>query len=173
MKRNLILLYLLFQSVQCVYSNTILPNSKKFYPENAKRIQNHVYYEQKFNALYFNALQLSKEQAVEFEKITLKYDKIYKKDTNNLIKETDKYKTMKDNNIALSEQKQIIKDIYKILKKNSKSEQKELKSILNKQQLQKYKLLKHLEVQDIKKEVHNKNYYKSNPQMSTFGDLKK
>jgi len=45
------------------------------------------------------------------------------------------------------------------------------KSILNKRQKSQYRIIKHLEKHE--KRQRQKDYYKSNPRMSIFGDLKK
>lgn len=99
----------------------------------------------KFYPLYYNTLQLTPEQISEFEYIIEKYNKDYKDNLNN----------------------------SKYLKTLSKQEEKELKKILDKRQKTQFKILKHLEKQDIRRSLQEKNYYRYNPRMSTFGNLEK
>lgn len=99
----------------------------------------------KFYPLYFNTLQLTPEQISEFEYIIDEYNNNYKENLN-------------DKNI---------------LKELSKQEDKELKQILDKRQKAQFRIIKHLERQDIKRSLKEKDYYKSNPRMSIFGDLDK
>ena len=98
----------------------------------------------KFYPLYFNTLQLTPEQVSEFEYIIEQYNNNYKKNLNEKNR----------------------------LKKLSKQEEKELKQILDKRQKAQFRIIKHLERQDIKRNIKEKDYYKSNPRMSVFGDLK-
>ena len=53
------------------------------------------------------------------------------------------------------------------------NEEKEIKKILDKRQKAQFRILKHLEKQDIKRSFKEKNYYKLNPRMSVFGDMPK
>ena len=99
----------------------------------------------KFYPLYFNTLQLTPEQRSELEYIIDKYNNDYK---NNL-------------------------DNINYLKTLSLNEEKEIKKILDKRQKAQFRILKHLEKQDIKRSFKEKNYYKLNPRMSVFGDLPK
>ncbi len=99
----------------------------------------------KFYPLYFNTLQLTPEQVSEFEYIIEQYNNNYKENLNEKNR----------------------------LKKLSKQEEKELKQILDKRQKAQFRIIKHLERQDIKRNIKEKDYYKSNPRMSVFGDLKK
>lgn len=98
----------------------------------------------KFYPLYFNALQLTPEQVSEFEYITEVFNEKYKNSTN-------------------------IKQIIKI----SKSEDKEVKKILDKRQKTRYRIIRHLERKSLKNNIKTKDYYKSNPRMSIFGDISK
>lgn len=102
----------------------------------------------KFYPLYYNSLSLSPEQISEFEYIIETYNKKYE---------------------------QIIfgKNNTKELKKISKQENKDLKQILDRRQKSLFGIIKHLERQDIKRSLKPKDYYKSNPRMSVFGDLPK
>lgn len=173
-KNILFAIFYFIIAAECAHC-AILPVGWEYSPKDAEIIRNFITNKQYFNALYSNILGLDKKQREEFEKITTGYNKIYKEYTDKLIKETKKYRIMKENNLPLQDresQKKEIKRIYLILKKNSRQEMKSLKHILNKTQLNKYRLIKHLETHDIKKESHAKNYYKSNPSMSKFGDPK-
>ena len=104
----------------------------------------------KFYPLYFNELQLSSEQISEYEYIIETYN--------------NKYKLLIN-----SENKNLNKEFNKL----HKEENKELKKNLDGRQKNIYNLIKHLERQDIKRSLKPKNYYKSNPRMSIFGDLPK
>ena len=99
----------------------------------------------KFYPLYFNTLQLTPEQISEFEYITEIYNNEYKK--------------------YLNDNKQ--------LKELAKHENREIKQILDRRQRAQFNIIKHLERQDIKRSLKEKDYYKSNPRMSVFGDLNK
>ncbi len=167
-----LILYIIFVC-QSVCANQILPHYYEYSPKMALKTREFVMYKQKYYALYFNALSLDYKQSIEFEKNLKNYDKMYNDITDKLIKETKKYELMKENHLPIleiSEQKKIINSLYKDLKKISKTETKSLKTILNKEQLQRYKLLNHLESHDIKKSLHEKDYYKSNPKMTKFGN---
>jgi len=99
----------------------------------------------KFYPLYYNALQLNPDQISQFEYIIEKYNLKYQ------------------NN---SYDKKILKDL-------SKQEEKEIKQILDKRQKAQFRIIRHLEKQDIKRSLKEKDYYKSNPRMSVFGNLQK
>lgn len=99
----------------------------------------------KFYSIYYNILQLSPEQISKFEYIFEIYSQKYKFEINN----------------------------SKLIKKLAKKEYKELMLILDKRQKQQFRILKHLERQDIKRNFKETDYYKSNPRMSIFGDIHK
>lgn len=127
--KKLIIIIVIFLSGLCVNAKNdnlqdILDKRIKFYP------------------LYFNALQLTPEQASEFEYITEVFNEKYKNSIN-------------------------IKQIIKI----SKSEDKEVKKILDKRQKTRYRIIRHLERKSLKNSIKTKDYYKSNPRMSIFGDI--
>ena len=99
----------------------------------------------KFYPLYFNTLQLTPEQISEFEYITEIYNNEYKK--------------------YLNDKNQ--------LRELAKQENREIKQILDRRQRAQFNIIKHLERQDIKRSLKEKDYYKFNPRMSVFGDLDK
>lgn len=133
----------------------------------SQEITNEKYYEYmqaliNDRAVVFNSLNLSEKQKTLYEQITKKYSQIYTSKLKELTKENTK--PFPNRNIT----KKTEKDIAKI----SQKENQELESILNRIQCTKYKQIKHLRRHDIKKELHPKNYYKSNPQMEHFGNPK-
>lgn len=99
----------------------------------------------KFYPIYFNALQLNNEQISQFEYITDKYNNYYIENLNDT----------------------------KALKRLSNNENKEIQKILDKRQKAQFRIIKHLERQDHKRSLKEKDYYKSNPRMSVFGDIQK
>lgn len=116
-----------------------------FCHETHDKIQSAYYKRIMFYPLYYNALQLTPEQISAFEYIIEKYNNDYKNNLNN-------------------------KNYLKIL---TSQEEKELKKILDRRQKAQFRILKHLEKQDIRRSLKEKNYYKNNPRMSVFGDLEK
>lgn len=133
----------------CLLATTcilILLTSQISYAHDVKSPYDSAYQKRiKFYPLYFNTLQLTTEQISEFEYIIEEYNNNYKENLSN----------------------------KNILKELSKQEDKELKQILDKRQKAQFRIIKHLERQDIKRNLKEKDYYKSNPRMSVFGDIDK
>lgn len=102
----------------------------------------------KFYPLYYNALQLSKDQISQFEYITETYN--------------NKYSEIIKNNGTTEN-----------IRRLSKQEDREIEKFLDKHQKKRYKVIRHLERFDIKKSFKEKDYYKLNPRMGIFGDLPK
>ena len=136
-------------AILCLLSTTcilILFTPQVTYAHDVNSPYNSAYQKRiKFYPLYFNTLELTPEQISEFEYITEIYNNEYKK--------------------YLNDQKQ--------LKELAKEENREIKQILDRRQRAQFNIIKHLERQDIKRSLKEKDYYKSNPRMSVFGDLNK
>ncbi len=120
------------------------------YAHNTDYIKNTLNMRIKFYPLYYNSLQLTGEQVSEFEYIFEIYNEKY-------------------NQAILNNKKIDTKAINKI----SQQENKDIKKILDRRQKHIFSLIRHLERQDIKRALKEKDYYKSNPRMSVFGDLDK
>ena len=144
-----------------IYSNEFMQN-----------FQNSYIHKERFNAIYYNALQMTPEQIDKYEDITECDKNSYKNKLSEITHEVQKYQIMKDCNFPYSEmknQRQLIKKLYKEMRKASNQENKQLKKILTREQKKTYNTIKHLERHDLKKSP--KDYHKLNPKMPVFGNL--
>ena len=70
----------------------------------------------------------------------------------------------------INAQKKVISSIKKSIERTLSKENKAFRKCLNGQQKAKYSMIKKLERQDYKKDLKQKDYYKSNPQMRPCGN---
>ena len=125
-----------------------------------------------FNAIYYNALQMSQEQINQYEEL-LKHGEITSQKIIGMLDEKIKnYQELIKNCTSEDEiisEKYYIKQLYENLFSLEKIKEEKLKNVLNKEQRKTLKKIKHLERHDIKKRI--KNYHKLNPKMSVFGNI--
>ena len=162
------MIFIIYILNSCVFAQDNIYSVK--YLEQCK---NYVLQKERFNVIYYNALQMTPEQIDKYEDITESDKNSYKEILSQITHEVQKYQTMKECNFSyleLKNQRQLIKKLYRQIKKASHKEDKLLKKILTREQRSTYNMIKHLERHDLKK--NSKNYYKLNPKMSVFGNLK-
>lgn len=132
-----------------------------------------IYKIQNERAAIYNALNLTDEQIKIYEGIISKNARTYEEKLTQLNKENFKIKVLEKSNADKSEiecQKKIVKSIQKGINNLQKEETKEFKKCLTHDQRSKYAMIKKLERKARKDSLHQKNYYKSNPQMRPFGN---
>lgn len=148
----------------CV-SKKVVNDEMKFYKNYAESVK-------KERAAVLNALQLTEEQAqcrneLMYEN-TIRLQENYKK----LYKETKKLNTLKAQKATLKEinsQEKIVNCIKKDTKTIINKENKQFKKILDREQRAKLRMIQKLQRKTIKDSGNQKDYYKSNPKMRTFG----
>lgn len=167
MKKIFIIIFIIF-----ITNSSALALNNIYSDEYVQKFQNFLIIKERFNAIYYNALQMTPEQIEEYKNITECND-FSKELSDKIMREIRKYNTMKECNLPYSElknQRQLINKLYRQIKIVLNKEDRQLKKILTREQRWTYNTIKHLERNDIKK--HPKNYYKLNPKMSVFGNLK-
>ncbi len=142
-------------------------------PMEAHKYGNYVHRVQRDRATVYNALNLTDDQIKLREDMVRENTPIYNKKFAELTKESYKVKALKaagasDKEIA--RQKKVVKNTKKDIDKLLKEENKQYKKSLTREQRSKYSMIKKLEEKDYKEAAHQKDYYKSNPQMRPFGD---
>lgn len=165
--------FLLF-SMLFIFSNCVHAYVNIYTPEYAQNYKDYILRKEKFNAINYNALQLTPEQIDQYEDLTKCDNNSYSDKLNELVNEIQKYQLMKKYNLPYSEiynQKRHIRKLYSELSKISNRENKKLKKILTSEQRHTYNTMKHLERHDIKKQ--SPDYYKKNPKMPVFGNIDK
>ena len=144
--------------------------------EYLNEYKKNIYYKTKFYPVYYNVLDITPQQYEKCENLYKNQIEIYAEKIAQIEKEVQKYQVMKDCNLPhsdISAQKKLIKKLYKDLSDKLYSDDKNLKNNLTKEQKNKYKMIIHLENFDRKKGIYSKNFYKKNPKMTVFGDIKK
>jgi len=142
-------------------------------PHEAMRYKQYMEQIQQERATVYNALNLTDEQIQERENILMHNNAIYEQKFDELIKESFKLKALKSAcacNKEILNQRKIVRDIKKSIEKTLICENKDFKKSLTREQRSKYAMIKKLERRDFKRAAHQKNYYKSNPQMRSFGN---
>ena len=166
-----ILIYIIFLlNCNCIYAK-----ADKFSLNYAENCRNYLIQKQRFNAINYNALQLTSEQINQYEFITVGIENSYKEKLNEIVQEIGKYQQLKKNNVSVIEKynrRKHIKQLYRDLSKLSHQENRQLKKIFNREQRRKFNMIKHLERHDLKKDFHPKNYHKLNPKMPYFGNIR-
>ena len=136
---------------------------------------NYLCIESRNRAVIYNALNLSEIQINILEDITQKYLPIYQSHFKMLLRESKKLDSLEKSNVSrwnIYCQKRVLDRYYKILSSLYKQENNEFLKCLTKEQCKKYKEIKKLEYHDLKMSCKLKDYYKSNPKMKAFGDIK-
>jgi len=142
------------------------PNSAMDYKRYMNRLQSE-------RQTVYNALNLSDEQIQMHEQMMEEKAPFYEQKFNELVKESYKLKSLEcasapDNEINC--QKRLVKKIKDSIEKSLDKDNKAFRKCLTQQQRAKYSMIKKLERDDYKKAAHQKDYYKSNPQMRCFGN---
>ena len=169
MKRILYIFFIIFFISSCVFAKSDI-----YSEEYLQKCHDYLIQKERFNAINYNALQLSPEQIDKYEDITECDKNSYKEKLSQITKEVQKYNVMKDCNLPkeeINKQKQIIRKLHRELSKISHQEDKKLKKIFTREQRKTYNMIKHLERHDLKADMYPKNYQKLNPKMSVFGNL--
>lgn len=142
-------------------------------PEIAQKYRiymNRIYHER---AVVSNALNLTDEQVKKREELICKNNPLYEKKFEELIRESYKIKALKcagASECDILKQKRIVNKIQKDIQSIVDGENKVFKKCLTGAQRTKFVMIKKLEKNDLKKASHQKDYYKSNPQMRRFGN---
>lgn len=144
-------------------------------PQEALRYKKYVKQLQEERAVIYNALNLSDEQIQKREELIKQNASFYEEKFQSLMKESFKLRALKSANVAEPEiirQRRIVNNIKAEISKMLEDEDKCFKKSLNRQQRSKYSLINKLEQNDFRRQKHQKDYYKSNPQMVPFGNPK-
>lgn len=142
-------------------------------PQDALRYKQHVNNLHAKRAVIYNALDLSDEQIATREAIIKENSQIYEAKFNELIKESYTLKSLKVANAdtsIINQQKKVVKNLKKEIDELIKTEDKEFKKSLTREQRSKFSMIAKLERNDFKAISHQKDYYKSNPRMRQFGN---
>lgn len=184
MKRNLLFIFLCLVvgvssvNAQCACSGAKMSVQKTCdkssnAPQEAQLYKKYIKHVQQDRASVYNALNLSDAQIQKREDLMQEYNPLYEQKFDCLLKESFKLQAMQSSNAPeteLASQRRVIKNIKKDIKKTLNKETKCFRKSLNGQQKAKYSMIKKLERRDFKRDLHQKDYYKSNPQMRPFGN---
>lgn len=182
MKRNLLLVFVclvltmpsVLAQCSCQRLNTIVASSKSVnYPREATKYKKYIKHIQQDRATVYNALNLSDEQIQKREDLMNENNPIYEQKFDCLMKESFKLQAIENAGATdkeINAQKKVISSIKKSIERTLSKENKAFRKCLNGQQKAKYSMIKKLERQDYKKDLKQKDYYKSNPQMRPFGN---
>ena len=143
------------------------------YPKEAIRYKKYMKNIQQERATVYNALNLTDEQIQLREDMINKNTQLYDAKFNELIKESYKVKALKQADASdreIQKQKKVVRSVKKDIENLVNKENKQFKKSLNHDQRAKYAMIKKLEKNDFKNAAHQKDYYKSNPQMKPFGN---
>lgn len=165
------------QSIQknaCPIKKALCPKGSEMNaPHEAMRYKQYMNQIQQERATVYNALNLTDEQIQEREDILMKNNSIYEQKFDELIKESFKLRALKSAGACEKEiikQRNAVRSVKKSIEKTLICENKEFKKSLTREQRSKYAMIKKLERNDFKRAGHQKDYYKSNPQMREFGN---
>ena len=123
-----------------------------------------------------NQIQLAESQMSAIQKredLMNENNPIYEQKFDCLMKESFKLQAIENAGATdkeINAQKKVISSIKKSIERTLSKENKAFRKCLNGQQKAKYSMIKKLERQDYKKDLKQKDYYKSNPQMRPFGN---
>ena len=182
MKRNLLLVFVclvltmpsVLAQCYCQRLNTTIESSKSVnYPREATKYKKYIKHIQQDRATVYNALNLSDEQIQKREDLMNENNPIYEQKFDCLMKESFKLQAIENAGATdkeINAQKKVISSIKKSIERTLSKENKAFRKCLNGQQKAKYSMIKKLERQDYKKDLKQKDYYKSNPQMRPFGN---
>lgn len=124
-------------------------------------------------AVVSNALNLTDEQIKKREEMICKNNPLYEKKFEEFLRESYKIKALKcacASECEILQQKRIVNKIKKDINCLVNEENKAFKKCLTRDQRAKFSMIKRLERKEIKTASHQKDYYKSNPQMRYFGN---
>jgi hypothetical protein len=137
--------------------------------------KNYILNSQKNYLIVSNVLNLNENQRYEFEQIYVKNSKIFEKSLENLLDESYKIKALQEakaTKYVLFQEKKKYYKIKNFIEKNIKIEYKNSKKILTKEQKSKFSMIKRLERKTYKNSFKNVDFYKHNPQLEHFGNIK-
>lgn len=160
---------------QCCMENMSSTNPNCCQKNNTEvlNLKKQIFHKQQERALIYNALNLTDEQIEYCENLTAENQPIFEEKFNTFVKENYKLKSLEVANACSSDlkaQKKIVKNIKKDIDDTLKKENNDFKKCLTSLQKSKYKQIKKLEKHNLRRAMHQKDYYKSNPQMVPFGN---
>ena len=182
MKRNLLLVFVclvltmpnVLAQCSCPKLNTTVESSKSVnYPKEAAKYKKYIKHIQQDRATVYNALNLSDTQIQKREDLMKENNPIYEQKFDCLMKESFKLQAIENAGATdkeINAQKKVVSSIKKDIEKTLNKENKAFRKCLNGQQKAKYSMIKKLERRDYKRDLKQKDYYKSNPQMRPFGN---
>lgn len=182
MKKNLLLILVCLcfmvpstmAQCSCSKSSTITKSNKSTnYPKDSANYKKYIKHIQQDRATVYNALNLSDEQIQKREDLMNENNPIYEQKFDCLMKESFKLQAIENAGAPekeITSQKKVISSIKKDIENTLKKENKTFRRCLNGQQKAKYSMIKKLERRDYKRDLKQKDYYKSNPQMRPFGN---
>lgn len=141
--------------------------------QEAMRYKKFVEYVQQERAVIYNALNLTEEQVQFREFLLLQNNPLYKEKLNEFVKQSYKLQALKKIDACefeIFKQKRVVQKIRNEIEKLLNEENKCFKKVLNHEQNSKYSMIRKLERRDFRRALHQKDYYKSNPEMRPFGD---
>ncbi len=182
MKRNLLLVFVcltltmssVWAQCSCQKSNTTVESNKSVnYPKEAAKYKKYIKHIQQDRATVYNALNLSDAQIQKREDLIKENNPIYEQKFDCLMKESFKLQAIENAGATdkeINSQKKVVSSIKKDIKNTLNKENKAFRKCLNGQQKAKYSMIKKLERRDYNRDLKQKDYYKSNPQMRPFGN---
>lgn len=182
MKRNLLLVFVclvltipsVLAQCSCSESNTAVESSKSVnYPKEAAKYKKYIKHIQQDRATVYNALNLSDAQIQKREDLMKENNPIYEQKFDCLMRESFKLQAIENAGATdkeINSQKKVVSSIKKDIKNTLNKENKAFRKCLNGQQKAKYSMIKKLERRDYNRDLKQKDYYKSNPQMRPFGN---
>lgn len=141
--------------------------------QEAMRYKKFVEYVQQERAVIYNALNLDEEQVQFKEFLLLQNNPIYEEKLKEFVKQSYKLQALEKVDACefeIFKQKRIVQKIRNDIEKLLNDENKCFKKVLNHEQRSKYSMIRKLERRDFRRALHQKDYYKSNPQMQAFGN---
>jgi hypothetical protein len=164
MKKIFFTFFILIFANNFVFSSDILSETLEY--------KNYILNSQKNYLISSNVLNLSENQRQNFEQIYLNNLKNYEKSLENLVEESLKIKALKmakAGQIDLLKEKKKYYKMKKLIEKNLRIENKNLKKLLTREQRAKFSMIKKLERKDYSNSFKSKDFYKTNPQLEHFG----
>ena len=150
-------------------------NCSKYCKNYDKTLKFIEYYDKQifYRPILFNILNLTPEQSKKILKIQEENTQNFKNLYESYSKKSYELAVLCKANAThnqLKEQSKYIKSTKKELRKLKKSETHCIRTILNHSQRSKYAMVNKFEKEDLKNFINPKDYYKSNPKMTRFGE---
>lgn len=172
---KIVLIITLISNLNCAGKDFQNYTVKKYSPQWACCLENYINQHIEFRETIYNALGLNDEQKKVFIDSLSQNAAIYREKAEIIAINCEYLEELIEceaDKAEIKAQKRIIKENLKALNSLIKAKTKELRQYMTKQQAAKYKLITFLEKNDVNKECRFKDYYKKNPQMQKFGDVR-